>query len=77
MTATGEAAADNGGIAIEVLRGNPTEDELAALIAVVGIAYQTEIDGAVAEDEPARSAWAISARGLREPLRRELGWTAR
>lgn len=77
MTATGEAAAGDGGITVEVVRGNPTEDELAALIAVVGIAYQTEVDGAVVQDAPARSAWAVSARGLREPLRRELGWTSR
>lgn len=75
MTAT-EETADEGGVSVEVLRGNPTEDELAALVAVVGIAYQTELDATVADDGPARSAWAISARGLREPLRRELGWSA-
>ncbi|WP_137844350.1 acyl-CoA carboxylase subunit epsilon [Microbacterium sp. 2FI] len=61
-------------VAIDVRRGAPTEDELAALMAVVAEAYTGEAAEAVADDEPARSAWAISSRNLREPLRRELGW---
>ncbi|QKJ21232.1 acyl-CoA carboxylase subunit epsilon [Microbacterium hominis] len=68
-----DAAAD--GIRIDVRRGAPTDDELAALIAVVSEAYATEAATAVADDEPARSAWQISARALRQPLRRDLGWT--
>ena len=46
-------------IEISVLRGNPTEDELAALIAVVTEAYDAEV--------PA-SAWARAQREMRRPL---------
>ncbi len=58
---------------LEVRRGNPDEDELAALIAVVSEGYETEAAEAIA-DPPRRSAWELSRRGLRAPLRRELGW---
>lgn len=68
---TADAGAD---VAIDVRRGDPTPEELAALVAVVTEAYARESDGAVAEESPARSAWSISQRGLREPLRRDLGW---
>ncbi|WP_439591574.1 acyl-CoA carboxylase subunit epsilon [Microbacterium sp.] len=61
-------------VAIEVKRGEPTPEELAALIAVVTEAYSGEAAAAVAEETPARSAWSVSQRALREPLRRELGW---
>jgi len=62
-------------LAIEVRRGAPDEDELAALIAVVSEGYATEAAGAVAV-EPRRSGWELSQRALRSPLRRELGWRA-
>ncbi|WP_127472853.1 acyl-CoA carboxylase subunit epsilon [Microbacterium sulfonylureivorans] len=62
------------GVTIDVLRGTPTEDELAALIAVVSEAYVGEAAEAVADDETARTAWSITQRSLRTPLRRELGW---
>ena len=65
---------DDAPLAIEVLRGNPTDEELAALIAVVGEAYSTEAADAVAGEPRRRSAWALSARALRSPLPRELGW---
>lgn len=58
---------------IDVRRGNPTEEELAAVIAVVSAAYTQESEEAVA-DEARRSAWSLSQRGLRAPLRRDLGW---
>ena len=61
-------------VSIEVRRGSPTEEELAALIAVVTDRYSGEDAEAVAEEDAARSAWSVSQRGLREPLRRELGW---
>ncbi len=75
MTGMGDAGAGDG-VTVEVLRGNPTEEELAALVAVVGAAYQDEVSAAVVEDEIVRSAWDVSARALRRPLRRELGWRA-
>lgn len=61
------------GITVEVLRGAPSVEELAALIAVVSEAYVEEAAGAVA-DERSRSGWSLSQRAFREPLRRELGW---
>lgn len=61
-------------VTIDVLRGTPTEAELAALIAVVSEAYATEAAEAVAEDAPRRTAWELSQRALRQPLRRDLGW---
>lgn len=59
--------------AMEVVRGTPTEEELAALIAVVSDAYLGEAAGAVAE-EPHVSAWQRTRRGLRTPLRRDIPW---
>jgi hypothetical protein len=59
---------------IDVVRGNPTEEELAALIAVVSEAYTREEESATASDDGRRSAWDLSARYVRKPLRRDLGW---
>lgn len=61
---------------LEILRGAATPEEVAAVVAVVTEHYAIEHAEAVA-DEPRRSAWALSQRGLREPLRREAGWTSR
>ena len=61
------------GIRVDVLRGSPSAEELAALIAVVSEAYVEEAEGAVAE-ETTRSVWSLSQRALRGPLPRELGW---
>ena len=58
---------------IEIVRGNPTEEELAALIAVVSEAYSHETEEAVA-DVPHVSAWQRTQRGLRQPLRRDIPW---
>ena len=60
-------------VSVEVLRGSPDEQELAALLAVVTEAYTREAD-AVVEDDTGSSAWAQSARGLRRPLERGLPW---
>jgi len=62
------------GVSIDVRRGNPTDEELAALLAVLSEAYQTELDEATAPSETPRSAWELTQRGLRTPLRRDLGW---
>ena len=59
---------------VELLRGDPTPEELAALVAVVSEAYAEEAAGATADDTSSRSGWALSQRGLRAPLRRDLGW---
>ncbi|WP_420064090.1 acyl-CoA carboxylase subunit epsilon [Microbacterium istanbulense] len=59
--------------AMEILRGSPTAEELAALIAVVSDAYTREAADAVAE-EPHVSAWQRTQRGIRRPLRRDIPW---
>lgn len=61
-------------VSVDVRRGAPTDDELAAVVAVLSEGYRQEADDALAVDPPAPSAWMLSARGLRRPLRRELGW---
>ncbi len=58
---------------IEIARGTATEEELAALIAVVSDAYAREAAAAVAE-EPRSSAWQRTQRSLRTPLRRDIPW---
>lgn len=58
---------------IDVVRGHPTDDELAALIAVVSEVYSREEATATAS-ETRRDAWMVAARNVHTPLRRELGW---
>ncbi|MDZ8171033.1 acyl-CoA carboxylase subunit epsilon [Microbacterium xanthum] len=74
MTGRDDTADADPGVAIDVRRGNPTDEELAALIAVLSEAYRTEVDEATAPVPPQRSAWELTQRGLRAPLRRDLGW---
>lgn len=63
-----------GGLNVDVLRGQPTAEELAALVAVVSESYAREAAEAIAEDSAAQTAWRISQRSLRAPLRRDIGW---
>lgn len=58
---------------VEITRGSATEEELAALIAVISDAYAGEAADAVAE-EPHVSAWSRTQRSLRKPLRRDIPW---
>jgi hypothetical protein len=74
MTLAEDPGTDAAPLRVEVLRGNPTDDELAALVAVVSTAYAEEAADALAEDEQQGSAWSLSQRGLRRPLPREGGW---
>jgi hypothetical protein len=60
---------------VDVRRGNPTDEELAAVIAVVDAAWTQEAAAAVAAEPARRSRWQLSARGLRTPLPREQGWS--
>ncbi|MDQ7878734.1 acyl-CoA carboxylase subunit epsilon [Microbacterium sp. QXD-8] len=71
--AGGESAARES-VTIDVRRGTPTEEELAALIAVVSEAYTGEAAEAVAEERVRRTGWELSQRALRQPLDRDLGW---
>ena len=59
--------------AMDIVRGHPTEEELAALVAVLGDAYMREAEDAVAE-EPHVSAWQRTQRPMRRPLRRDIPW---
>jgi hypothetical protein len=61
-------------VSAQVLRGAPTEAELAAVIAVVTEAYEREAAAAVVDESPRRSTWDITARSLRRPLPRDLTW---
>ncbi|MDU0344446.1 acyl-CoA carboxylase subunit epsilon [Microbacterium sp. KSW2-29] len=61
-------------VVAEVVRGTPTEEELAAAIVVVSEAYVREVAEATAPDDAPRSRWELSARGLRTPLNRAAGW---
>jgi len=74
MTALPEPLEAAETIRIDVLGGSPTSSDLAALIAVVPEAYREESSGATAEDAAGRTAWSLSQRSLRQPLRREMGW---
>lgn len=71
---TGSPPPADDALRLDVRRGSPTPEELAAVIAVVSEAYTSEAAAAVAADQPRASAWQVSARALREPLRRDLGW---
>ena len=68
----GDSARD--AMRVDVRRGAPTADELAAMIAVVTEAYAEETAAATADDEAMRSGWSLSQRSLRAPVRRDLGW---
>ena len=74
VRATQDAASEDHPLpTMEITRGVATEEELAALIAVVTDAYTKEASEAVA-DEPRVSAWARTQRPLRRPLRRDIPW---
>jgi hypothetical protein len=62
------------GVRIDLRRGTASEEELAALIAVVSESYAREAAAAIAAEAGVRTAWSVSQRQLREPLRRDLGW---
>ena len=73
MTDEAERTGDADAMRVDVRRGAPTGEELAALIAVVTEAYAEETAAATADD-PVRSAWSLSQRTLRGTLHRDLGW---
>lgn len=66
--------ADAEPVALDVVRGAPDAEELAAVIAVVTHAYAEEAAATTADEVRARSRWELSARGLRVPLPRGRGW---
>ncbi len=70
---TPHPAHDEQPLAVQIVRGTATEEELAALIAVINDAYVAEAEEAVAE-EPHVSAWVRTQRPMRTPLRRDIPW---
>jgi len=62
------------GLRVQVLRGDPTPEELAAVVAVVTEAYESEAAGALAAERSRPSPWQVSARAVRAPLRRDVSW---
>lgn len=70
---TGAAAPGEHPLTLEITRGLATEEELAALIAVVSDAYSQEAADAVV-DEPRVSAWMRTQRPVRRALRRDIPW---
>ncbi|MCR2765110.1 acyl-CoA carboxylase subunit epsilon [Microbacterium sp. zg.B48] len=74
MTGTVDPSESADRMRVDVLRGTPTGDELAGLIAVVTEAYREESAGATVQEIPGRTAWSLSQRSLRAPLHRDLGW---
>lgn len=54
---------------VEIARGAPTEEDLAAIAAVLPTAYVEETVTATADEPPARDAWNRSMR-LRRPIDR-------
>ncbi|WP_147436714.1 acyl-CoA carboxylase epsilon subunit [Microbacterium telephonicum] len=66
----------DGVVRVDLVRGHADDDELAAVVAVATAAYLQETRAAVAEEQPRRSAWQITATAPRAPLRRDLGWSA-
>ena len=71
MTADDDATLDP--LHLEVRRGHASAEDVAAVIAVVSESLAREAATAVAE-EPAVSAWGLSARGVRSGLRRDVPW---
>ncbi|WP_433676625.1 acyl-CoA carboxylase epsilon subunit [Microbacterium gorillae] len=61
-------------VTLEIRRGNPTPEELAAVVAVVSDAYAAEVAGLEAGEDPRPSAWMQTRRSLRRPLDRGVGW---
>ena len=61
---------------VDVLRGSPRSDELAALLAVVTEAYAEESAAATVDDEAARpKRWSlVAALAARSPCGGTLGW---
>ncbi len=61
-------------LGVRVLRGTPSDEELAALVAVVGEAYAVEASAALAADAQTATPGRRSQRALRAPLRRDVAW---
>lgn len=61
-------------LSVNVLRGAPSDEELAAVVAVLSDSYVAEVAAALADDPAPESAWQRTRRNLRTPLRRDIPW---
>jgi len=52
-------------VAFTVVKGSPTEDELAAVVTVLTTQFTAQREG---EPRPARSGWSAYWRSLRSPI---------
>lgn len=62
------------GVDVQVRRGDPAPEEVAAVVAVITEAYTAEIDAAIADEERTPTAWSRRQRPMRAPLRRDIPW---
>ena len=61
-------------LSLAVTRGEPTPEELAAVIAVLSETYAAEAHDANSADKPEPSEWMRTRRQMRSPLRRARGF---
>lgn len=54
---------------VEIVRGNPTEEDLAALAGVIPTAYHEEAAEATVDDSVSADTWGTSRRMRRRPGR--------
>lgn len=54
---------------VDIVRGGPTDEDLAAIAAVLPLAYVEEVAQATTDDAPERSVWSRSRRMRRMPGR--------
>jgi Acyl-CoA carboxylase epsilon subunit len=76
MTAGSEPGREPGQApALVVVRGNPSDEQIAAVVAVLSVRARS--GGVARRGEPGRSEWSARHRLLREPLARAPGgWRA-
>ena len=65
---SGEAASEEVPPMLRVVKGEPTSDEIAALVAVIASRTAAAAAAVRGASSPVRSAWGAPARSLRTPL---------
>lgn len=65
---------DENDFSLAINRGDPTPEELAAVMAVISEAYAAEVQTARAVEPPQLSLWMRTRRSMRGRMRRDLGF---
>ncbi len=65
---------ENPDLSIAVTSGEPTPEELAAVIAVISETYVAEVEAAKTEDKPGLSEWMRTRRQMRSSPDRNVGF---